>query len=328
MVTKQGCTVYPVIVPTRRSLKSFNFYLLEKGRSLILVDGGMATNESWQALRTTLAANGFAIDDLSGIIITHHHHDHVGVVNNILEQKDVPIYAHPESVYRLKRDRPFLAQRIDFFNQLYTEMGCGEEGKRQVARLKQAFRENEKYGIKGDILPIRNEQTLEALDFEELKAFETPGHSPDHLVFYDTQRKWLFSGDHLIRHISSNAIVEPDREGKRIRTLIQYIHSLKQCLALDVEKVFPGHGDQIVHFTELVTQRLERIEVKSTKFLQLIANGIRTADQLARTYYKREYKHQFALVMSEVIGHLDYLEAKARVHKVKKDGVWNYYPLE
>ena len=93
MVTKQGCTVYPVIVPTRRSLKSFNFYLLEKGRSLILVDGGMATNESWQALRTTLAANGFAIDDLSGIIITHHHHDHVGVVNNILEQKDVPIYA-------------------------------------------------------------------------------------------------------------------------------------------------------------------------------------------------------------------------------------------
>jgi glyoxylase-like metal-dependent hydrolase (beta-lactamase superfamily II) len=322
MIAQEGWTVYPIIFPTERNLKSFNFFLLEQSGSLILIDAGVATESCWNFFYRTLKENGFSVHDLTSIILTHNHIDHVGLVNRILEYNPVPVYAHQAAIPRLKRDKEFFSMRIQFFKQLYEEMGCGNAGKEQVNRLINVARENEIKKIKGEIMSLENGQTVEGLT-----AIETPGHSPDHLIFYDPKRKWMFGGDLLIRHISSNAIVEPDQDGNRMLTLLQYINSLKKCLELDAETVFPGHGELITNHKELITNRLNRIDEKADKLLALITHGIQTADQLARTYYKDRYRQQFSLVMSEIIGHLDYLEWSHRVVKEKKNGVWIYSPV-
>jgi hypothetical protein len=69
----------------------------------------------------------------------------------------------------------------------------------------------------------------------------------------------------------------------------------------------------------------QEADQKAEKLLRLIEDGHSTANEIALVFYKRQYPHEFSLVMSEIIGHLDYLEAINKVEKELKDGVWNFY---
>ncbi|MDQ0245517.1 glyoxylase-like metal-dependent hydrolase (beta-lactamase superfamily II) [Bacillus fengqiuensis] len=319
-ITKENCSVYPIKVPANHGLKTFNFYLRKEAGSLSLIDAGVDTEECWDAFMSIMTENGFALQDLDRIILTHNHEDHIGLVNRISSVKEIPVYAHAKSIHRLKRDKEFFALRIEFFRKLYQEMGCGASGEQQIEKLKAAVKRNEKDKIKADIISLAESDTIAGL-----QAIETPGHSPDHLVFLDTERKQLFGGDHLIGHISSNAIVEPDQEGNRILTLVEYIRSLEKCSGLNIETIYSGHGNFIHNHRELIHHRLEKIHQKSERLLGLIDSGMSTAAQLAQSYYKDKYETQFSLVMSEIIGQLDWLETKKKIGKERKDGVWHYY---
>lgn len=321
MIEKGDCRVYPVIVPVNYSLRTINFYLIEESGSLTLIDAGFNNDECWEFLIRVLNENRFSLSaDIKQIILTHSHQDHTGLVNRIVGKKEIPIYAHFDSVKRLKRDKDFMKLRIDFFNRFYQEMGCGVAGRRRVQRLKELLKKNKHDEIKADIIPIANSEMVNGME-----VMETPGHAPDHLVLFDTKRKWLFAGDHLIRHISSNAIVEPDGKGNRIFTLVQYIASLKKCLTLDAEVVFPGHGNCITNHRDLIKLRLKHIDEKAAKIRNLIKKDVSTANQLALTYYPNQYESEFSLVISEIVGHLDYLEVEGKIEKQKKDGIWHYY---
>lgn len=319
---KAGCEVFPIIIPDRSSLKSVNFFLVKQEHSLSLIDAGWNNEECWDGLIETLQKNGFTIKDITEIILTHHHIDHIGLVNRITAENPILVFSHPESILRLKRDADFLEMRIAFYSQLYREMGCGENGEKQIVYLKNAIKRNKQNAIQADVMEITTNQLL------DFTIIEVPGHSPDQLSFYDKKNNWLFSGDLLIEHISSNALVEPDLFGNRIPTLLQHIDSLKKCLALNVDMVFPGHGTIIEQPNELISKRLHRIDAKAERLLQLIQSGCSTGSDIAKSYYKNTYYEQFSLVMSEIIGHLDYLEDNERIGKELIQGIWHYSVLE
>lgn len=318
-ISKGGCSVYPIMVPAKHNLRTFNFYIIEEASTLSLIDAGINTDDCWASLNQTLRDNGFELGDINQVILTHNHEDHVGLLNRISSVKNIPIYAHKESIHRLKRDPAFFAMRVEFFAQLYREMGCGAAGEQQVEKLREAVQTNERRKIQADILPLVNSDRIAGMD-----VIETPGHSPDHVVLLHEKRRWLFSGDHLLGHISSNALVEPNQEGQRIATLVQYVRSLKKCMTLDAEILYPGHGRLIHNHRELIESRLHRINEKAARIRQMIQNGMTTAAQLAYSYYKDKYNSQFSLVMSEIIGHLDYLESLHKIKKERKNGVWHY----
>jgi glyoxylase-like metal-dependent hydrolase (beta-lactamase superfamily II) len=317
-IKKDGCEVFPVIVPVQNELKSINFFLIKNEQSLTLLDAGIDTNECWTALLDTLNKNGLELNDITEIILTHHHFDHVGLVNRIIAKHPIPIYASPLSILRLKRDIGFLEMRADFYSNLYQKMGCGDLGIKQVAYLKKAILKNKEQAIQSDIVEIKHNELL------HFKILAVPGHSPDHIACWDDKRKWLFSGDLLIEHISSNALVEPDLNGKRIHTLTQQRDSLLKCASLNVDLLFPGHGILIDNPNTLIEKRVDRIEEKAKRLYQLIQSGITTAHALAETYYKKTYYEQFSLVMSEIISHLDYLEDQQRIKKDLCNGIWHY----
>ena len=191
-ISKEGCTIYPIIVPTKISLKTFNFYLLEQAGSLSLIDAGLNSTKCWEYFNRTMAENGFTLQDISRIILTHNHHDHVGLINRITSTtaKEIPVYAHVESIHRLKRDKEFFSLRVEFFRKLYDEMGCGEVGKQQVAKLEEAVQDNEKDKIQADIVPLTESDLIAGL-----QAIETPGHSPRSFGFLRcTEKMALWRG--------------------------------------------------------------------------------------------------------------------------------------
>lgn len=301
-------------------MQTYNFYLYQRGDSLTLIDAGIDTEKCWNAFNNVMHENGFSVDDLTQIILTHNHFDHIGLVNRISSMKDLPVFAHNKAIYRLKRDPDYFQMRVEFFDKLFQEMDCDDHGKKHVEKLKKSNQRNKNKIIETDITPFPANNVMSGL-----QIIETPGHSADHVVLYDQDKKILFGGDFLVQHTSSAAIIDPDREGNRILSTVEYINSLRKCLNLDVNVVYSGHGEKINQFKDLTNNRLQRFLHKSQKILELIQKGNTTANQMALAYYKERYEQLFPLVISEIIGQLDYLLLEKKITKEFKNGIWHHY---
>jgi len=309
--------IYPISVDVNASLKTINFYLIQIGQSLMLIDAGVNNDDNKKALHTVLQKNGFSLEDLTEIVLTHNHVDHVGLVNWISENRSIPVYAADEAIPRLKRDRDFLEMRLNFFATLYQEMGCGETGDKQAAYLKKAIEKNSSKSIKPEVTPIGNKH-------KGFGIIKIPGHAPDQIALFDEEERDLFAGDLLINHISSNALIEPNPSGRRLPTVSQHKKSLETVRDLDVNRIYSGHGKVIEEPDELIHKRLSGIDRKAEKVMESIREGLETGNKIAQAIYGKIYDSQFSLVMSEIIGHLDYLENRQQITKEMKNGVWHY----
>jgi len=311
--------VVEIRLPTPYAVGDVNVFVLELDNRLLLVDAAADTDECWREFQDALHAEGYGVGDLSAILLTHSHPDHIGLVNRIAELRDIPVYAHPDAVPRLKRDPDFLSMRIAFYDRLYREMGCGEAGERQVDRLRAALSDNDGMRIRADITAVRENDRAEGAE-----VVEVPGHAPDHLAFWIPGSRSMFAGDHLLSRISSNAFVEPDRDGRRIPSLSNYVRSLEKCKTLHPERVYAGHGDAIDDAAGLIEHRIQRIRMKAETILGLIAGGKSTAAEIAQAFYGDRYDTLFGPVMSEIIGLLDYMEAEGQIRSRHAGGIATY----
>ncbi|MFD2005462.1 hypothetical protein [Peribacillus frigoritolerans] len=90
----------------------------------------------------------------------------------------MPVYAHPNAILVLKRDKDYTKMRIEFFRKLYKEMGCGEIGDKQVVNLRNPIILGEDKKIHSEIHEIINNQLF------GFNILEIPGHAPDQVAFY------------------------------------------------------------------------------------------------------------------------------------------------
>ena len=319
--TPQNAALYRIALPTPYAVGDANVYLLEEGGRLILVDAGADTDECWEAFVRALAGFGFAPSDISQVWLTHTHPDHVGLIGRLTAVRDVPVFVHPKGIPYFTWDEAFHRMRIRFFERLYREMGCGEAGDRQIGRMEETLRRHLKKSpmAKDRVRPFPDGRLSPGVEL-----LETPGHAPDHVAFLLAESRKLIAGDLLLSRVSSNAFVEPDADGHRILSLVEYVRSLEACAALDVARVEPGHGDPVDRPRELALYRLRRIGEKAEAVRSLVAQGMATANEIALRLYPAQYETQFFAVMSEVVGLLDYLEFHRMVEKELRQGVWVY----
>jgi glyoxylase-like metal-dependent hydrolase (beta-lactamase superfamily II) len=92
-------------------------------------------------------------------------------------------------------------------------------------------------------------------DGVELIAVHTPGHTRDHLCFFDPVARTLFTGDHILNGTTS--VVHPG-EGD----MGDYVESLRRVQALQPLTILPGHGERVddagALIDEYIAHRLER----------------------------------------------------------------------
>jgi glyoxylase-like metal-dependent hydrolase (beta-lactamase superfamily II) len=112
-----------------------------------------------------------------------------------------------------------------------------------------------------------------------LESIPTPGHSPDHLCFFDRDAGDLFCGD-LAR--KGGTIVIPARKGGDLRA---YLESLKRIRDLAPKRLFPGHGpiveDPIALIDEYVAHRAQREQ----QILKAMLEGARTVEDIVKRVY-------------------------------------------
>jgi glyoxylase-like metal-dependent hydrolase (beta-lactamase superfamily II) len=162
-----------------------------------------------------------------------------------------------------------------------------------------------------------------ALRDRTLRVHHRPGHSPTDTVFYDPERRMLIAADHLLAHVSSNALLTRPRDGsaQRPKALVQYLDSLAATREMDVDLVLTGHGDPITDHRELIDQRLAFHRRRADKIHRLLEERPRSAYEIAQALWGNIAVTQAFLTLSEVLGHLDLLEADGRVREFARDGV-------
>jgi hydroxyacylglutathione hydrolase len=88
----------------------------------------------------------------------------------------------------------------------------------------------------GELIFIKEGDKI-ILGTDELEIFDTPGHSPGHVIFYCRKQNFVISGDVLFQR----SVGRTDLPGGDHQTLINSIQ--KKLLVLpDETKVYSGHG--------------------------------------------------------------------------------------
>lgn len=315
--------IYQISIPTPFAVGPVNVYLIE-GDNLTLVDAGPKSPEAWEALQAGIQNCGYDISDIKQVVLTHHHIDHSGLLEQVRQNSNAEIMAHPLSVPYVELEKNFLDFHNHFFYELYRESGVPKEALRIVEkhhRKMSIFSEQSQI----DIL-LKHEKKVPNLP--EWEVLYTPGHSQSHISLYRNSDRVLIGADHIIKHISSNALIEPPMNNtpNRPLTLVQYRTSLEMCAAKEIDFILPGHGEVVYNHRELITYRLKKNWERTSAIRQFLHDGKKTAYELTTLLFPEIYRKELPLTFSETLGHLDLLSIVGQVEQTKRDGII-YYSL-
>jgi glyoxylase-like metal-dependent hydrolase (beta-lactamase superfamily II) len=268
----------PVPMPDN-PLRYVLVYVLETRGGLVLVDAGWNTEEAWSALVTGLAAAGYGIRDVLGVLVTHIHPDHYGLAGRVQEESGAWVALHPqdEALLRDRYEQTEMGGLVALTRRHLIRCGVPQE---IIDELSGAS-----MGIRNLIRTARVDVLLEDGDDVgvpgwSLRAVWTPGHSPGHLCFLDTDRRMLLSGDHVLPRISPAVTVHPQQ---RPSPLADFLDSLTKVAALDVDEVLPAHEYRFRGLTERVAGLVLHHEVRLGEVLAAVraSPGV-TAWQIAQ----------------------------------------------
>ncbi|WP_044747926.1 MBL fold metallo-hydrolase [Bacillus alveayuensis] len=310
--------IYRITVPTPFTVGDVNMYLI-KGETLTLVDAGVKTEEAWQAFQQQLGQLGFTPSDIEQVVLTHHHPDHVGLLDYF--PASLHVVGHLKGERWLSKAPDFLEKDQQFFEQFLKECGVENAFLAQLSEMRSSFR----YSCRRSLSATLQEgDTIPGLS--GWIVIETPGHAQSHIVLYREQDGLIIGGDHLLLNISSNPLLEPPFAGEteRPKPLLQYNESLKKLLDYDISRIVTGHGDDVTEVKELVEKRLDKQRERAYQVLDMLKMKPLSAFDVCKKLFPAVYEREFILTMSETIGQLDYLEDIGEVAKRKVAGHYIY----
>jgi glyoxylase-like metal-dependent hydrolase (beta-lactamase superfamily II) len=318
-----GAGIHTLRLPTPFMIGRVNTYLIEDD-PLTLIDTGANSGKGLDELEQQLGEHGRSIEDLDLLILTHQHIDHIGLAEIIASRSGAEVAAIDAAAGFLENFGEDTERDDQLAASLMLSQGVPEDVVTALQSVSRSFRA---WGSRPKVTrPLRDGEALELRD-RSLEVQHRPGHSPSDTLLWDADRRILIAADHLIAHISSNALITRPLDGsaERPQALVTYIESMRRTRELPAEIVLSGHGEPITDHVALIDERLERHRQRAEKIHELAAERPRTGYELAQALWGNVAVTQAFLTISEVIGHLDLLINDGTVREISgENGVVRY----
>jgi glyoxylase-like metal-dependent hydrolase (beta-lactamase superfamily II) len=163
---------------------------------------------------------------------------------------------------------------------------------------------------------LRSDQRVRA-GAVDLTAVHTPGHTSDHMAFFEPGSGALFTGDAVLGRGTS--FIDPPGGD-----LVAYLRSLKRMVAIDPRTIYPGHGPVVLRAREKLLEYLAHREERERQVLGALADGPRTIAEMVEVIYADHPKDVRPLAARSVLAHLLKLADEGRAERTGKtdEGPW------
>jgi glyoxylase-like metal-dependent hydrolase (beta-lactamase superfamily II) len=289
-------------------------YLLESSDGPYLVDTGWNHDDAWADLVSGLVTCGTSVEEVQGVLVTHHHPDHLGLVGRVREASGCWVGMHDADTDLVKRHRAILADDPEVFDkdtaEKLLEAGAGQC---DVDEVQTASR---RVSMPMPELPDRalDTSTLRLGD-RRVDLVHTPGHTPGHLCLRVDGR--LLTGDHLLKTISSHVglygFEEPSGD-----PLGDFFSSLRLLTGAEPTEVLPAHRGRFTGVDARVGELLEHHEERFADIRAALSDGPATPWALCRAMtWNRPWDELPRLMLraalAETMAHVRHLELQGDV---------------
>lgn len=186
----------PVPAPNRPIRYTLS-YLLIYGDDAVLIDPGLETDEGWHHLLSGLRHAGLDVTDVTGVVATHQHADHLGLAARVRKSAGAWVgMGHART-----RPKGNAEDAVAVDERLMSKWGVPEAHRPSVALSAERWHSHSSLAHPdlrfsgGAELPVTGAR---------IRTVATPGHTPDHLCLIDEDNGLIFSGDHVLPRITPN----------------------------------------------------------------------------------------------------------------------------
>lgn len=209
-----------------------NFYLVEDSEGLTVVDSGLPA--MWKTLGSSLQSLGHSLSDITAVVLTHAHFDHLGLARRLHSELRVPVWVHPDDAYIARHPYRYRHERSRFVFSLTHPAGVPI-----LARMAKAGALRVR-GVE-ELTFMPGSGTLPAPEGAEV--IFSPGHTSGHCGLFLKDRSVLFSGDALVTLDPYSGKTGPRIvAGAATANSAQNLESLTQLALTGARLVLPGHG--------------------------------------------------------------------------------------
>jgi glyoxylase-like metal-dependent hydrolase (beta-lactamase superfamily II) len=221
-----------------------NFYLIEEGGRLVLVDAGAPAD--WSLLVRTLPTLGRELSDLEAVLVTHAHSDHTGFAERARTTAHAIVWIHQRDAEVAKGAKPppydgkatSYLLKLEFWKTLLSLTRRGATRSIPIQEVS-TFADGETLDVPG-----------------RPRAVQAPGHTPGSAALLLEGRRVLLTGDTLVTRNPLTGRVGPQIMPSGLnQDTPQALRSLDTLGGIPADLLLPGHGEP---FTEGTAEAVRR----------------------------------------------------------------------
>ncbi|MHA7306462.1 MBL fold metallo-hydrolase [Arthrobacter sp. TMN-49] len=284
-------------------------YLLIGQGEAALVDPGWDSDQGWDILTAGLAVAGLSPVDITGIVVTHFHPDHLGMAGRLRAASGawVALGEHePVAAHWPSDPQQFVAtDRAQF-----SAWGVPEEFLAEVtfnadswAQL-MSVQAPQRLLADGELLPVAGLR---------VRVLATPGHTPGHICLVDEDNQLILTGDHVLPRITPHVSLEAQIHAN---PLADYLQSLQVMAVGAAMEVLPAHEYRFRGLPARVAELHEHTLERSGEVIAALeAGSAQTVWEVAKQLsWSRGFESlrgfTLRLALAETASHLVYLSAQ------------------
>jgi len=235
MVDEVMTGLYRIEVPLPNSpLKELNSFVIKGEDRNLIIDTGFNRTVCFEAMQSGIAS--LALDlAKTDFLITHMHADHAGLVARLATETSTIYFSRIDATV-FDKDKGW-QDMIDY----------AEINGFPADELLKALHNHPGFKYSPQSIPdfhlVDDGDVIEVGDYR-LRCLSTPGHTQGHICLYESDKRILFSGDHILYDITPHI----ESWAYQVNALGDYLDSLERVYNLPVDIVLPGHRN---FFTDL-----------------------------------------------------------------------------